>query len=140
MSTYAQNSNNNDTIFEDYFAMDDINENVGLTNKIKPQLMLIEIFKEMTNHLEGHYIVDDINEVRAYLNYKNVEAKIRAEDNLNLSNIEEKGEFNSFTLPSSKKKKTYDTNIFNNYLDLKSSFNYRLNQSFNTIVIGLTYF
>ena len=36
MSTYAENCNNNDTIFEEYFTLDDINENVGLTNEIKP--------------------------------------------------------------------------------------------------------
>ena len=59
---------NNDTIFDDYFALDDINENVGLINEIKTYSMLIDVFKEMTNHLEGHCTVDDINEIRAYLN------------------------------------------------------------------------
>ena len=37
--------------------------------------MLIDIFKEMTNQLEGHCTVDDINEIRVYLNNKIVEAK-----------------------------------------------------------------
>ena len=62
MSTYTENYSNNDTIFDDYFAMDDINENVGVTNKIKPYSMLIDIFKVMTNDLEGHCIMDNINE------------------------------------------------------------------------------
>ena len=75
VSTYTENCNNNGTIFDEYFAMDDINENVGLTNEIKPYSMLIDVVKEMTNHLEGHCTVDDINEIRAYLNIKIVEAK-----------------------------------------------------------------
>ena len=50
VSTYAENCNNNDTIFDNYFAMNDINENVGLINEIKPYSMLIDVFKEMTNH------------------------------------------------------------------------------------------
>ena len=29
VSTYAENFNNNDTIFDEYFAMDEIYENVG---------------------------------------------------------------------------------------------------------------
>ena len=69
--------------------------------------MLIDSFKEMTNHLEGHCTVDDINEIRECLNNKIVEAKKRAADNLNLSSIEEIGEFIFVTLPSSKKKKTH---------------------------------
>ena len=89
--------------------MDAINENVGLTNEIKPYSMLIDVFKEMTNHLEGHCTVDDINEIREYLNNKIVKAKKRAADKLNLSNIEGTGEFISVTLPSSKKIKTHGT-------------------------------
>ena len=55
--------------------MDEINEIVDLTKEIKPYSMLIDVFKEMTNHLEGHCTVDDINEIRAHLNNKIVEAK-----------------------------------------------------------------
>ena len=102
MSTYVENCNNADTIFDEYFAMDDINGNVGLTNEIKPYSMLIDVFKEMTIHLEDHCTVDNINEIRAYLNNKIVEAKKRVADNLKLSNLEETGEFTSITLPSSK--------------------------------------
>ena len=64
-------------------------------------------------------------------------------DNLNLSSIEEIGKFISVTLPSSRKKKNTEQNIiniFNNNLAIKSLYNDRLNQSFNTIAIGLTYF
>ena len=70
---YAKNCYNNDIIFDDYFGMDDINKNIGLTNEIKPYLMLIDVFKEMTKYLEGHCTVDDINEIGAYLNNKIVE-------------------------------------------------------------------
>ena len=91
VSTYAENCNNNDTIFEHYCAMDDINENADLINEIKLYSMLIDVFMEMTNHLEGHCTVDDINEMRAYLNNKIVEAKKRAVDKLKLSNIEGTG-------------------------------------------------
>ena len=61
---------------------------------------------------------------------------------MNLSNIEETGEFISVTLPSSKKKKPTAQSIINvlNYLDIEPSGNERLNQSFNTITIDLTYF
>ena len=107
MSTYAENCKNNDTIFYEYFAMDDINENVCVTNEIKPYSMLIDVFKEMTNRLEGHCTVNDINEIRAYLNNKIVEAKKRAADKMNLSNIEGTGEFISVTLPFSKKINTH---------------------------------
>ena len=44
VSTYAENYYNNKTIFDDHFAMDDINENIGFTNKIKPYSMLIDVF------------------------------------------------------------------------------------------------
>ena len=36
VSTHAENCYNNDTIFDEYFAMDGINKNVGLTKEIKP--------------------------------------------------------------------------------------------------------
>ena len=75
VSTYTETYNNNDTIFDVYFAMEDINEYVGFTSKITSYSMLIDIFKEMTNHVEGHCTVDDINEIRAYLNNKIVEEK-----------------------------------------------------------------
>ena len=107
VSTYAEKCNNNDTIFDEYFAMDEINEIVGVINEIKSYSMLIYVLKEMTNHLEGHCTKDDINEIRVYLNNKIVEAKKRAADKMNLSNIEAPGEFISVTLPSSKKLKTH---------------------------------
>ena len=46
VSTYAENYKNNDTIFDDYFAMDDINENVGITNEIKPYSILIDVLRK----------------------------------------------------------------------------------------------
>ena len=85
MSTCIENCNKNDTIFDDYFAMDDINGNIGLTNEIKPYSMLIDVFQETRNHLEDHYTVDDINEIRVYLNNKIVKAKKRAAYKLMLS-------------------------------------------------------
>ena len=84
-----------------------------------------------------------INEIRIYLNDKIVEATKREADNSNLSSIQGTCEFISVTLPSSKKKKLTAQSIINfliNYLDKKSSCNERLNQSFNTIEIGLTNF
>ena len=99
VSTYADNCYKNDTIFDNYFAMDDINENVGLTYEIKPYSTLIDVLKEMTNHLEGHCTVNNINKIREYLNNKIVKAKKREAHNLNLSNIEGIGEFISVTLP-----------------------------------------
>ena len=89
--------------------MDDGNENVGLPNLIRPYSMLIDIFKEMTNHLEGHCAVDSINEIRVYLNNKIVEEKKRAADNLKLSNIEQTDEFISVTLPLSKRNTKYSS-------------------------------
>ena len=84
--------------------------------------MLIDIFKEMTSHLEDHCIMDDMSEIRVYVSYKIGEAKKRAADNLNLSNIEGTGEFVSVTLPSSKKEKNPTAqniiNVLNNYLDI----------------------
>ena len=75
--------------------------------------MLIDVFKETTNHLEGLSTVDDINEIRECLNNKIAKAKKRAADKLNLSNIEGIGEFIPVTLPSSKKLKTHKKNIIN---------------------------
>ena len=37
--------------------------------------ILIDVSKELTNHVEGHCIMDDINEIRAYLNNKIIKAK-----------------------------------------------------------------
>ena len=81
VSKYAENCNNNDIFSDKYFAMDDINENVGSTNDIKPYSLLIDIFKEMTNHLEGYCTMNDINEIRAYLNNKIV--KVKKEQQIN---------------------------------------------------------
>ena len=102
--------------------------------------MLIDVFKDMIELLEGHCTVDDINEIRAYLNNKIIKAQKRAVDKLKLPIIKGTGEFISVPLPSLKKKLTAQsiTNVHNNCLDIKSSFNDRLNQSFNTIIIGLT--
>ena len=104
--------------------------------------MLIDFFNDISNHLNGHCAVDDINKIRAHLNHKIVEAKKRAANNLKLSNISEMGEFISVTLPSFKKKKSTTQNIIfvlNNNLDINLSCNDRLIQSFSTIAIGLTY-
>ena len=62
--------------------------------------MFIDVFKKMTNQLEGHCTVDDINEIMADLNNKLVEEKKPAADNLKLSNIEGTGKFISVNLPS----------------------------------------
>ena len=75
MSTYAENRYNNNPIFDDYFAMDNISEHVDLTNDITPYSMLIDDFKERTIHSEGHCTMDDINEIRAYLHNKIVKGK-----------------------------------------------------------------
>ena len=48
--TYVENCNNNDLIFDEYVSMDDINENVGLTNKVTQYSVLTDVFREMTNH------------------------------------------------------------------------------------------
>ena len=61
--------------------MDDSDEIIAFANKITPYSMLIDFFIEMTNHLEGHCTMDDINEISAYLNFKIVEAKKKAVDN-----------------------------------------------------------
>ena len=109
ISTYEENCNDNDNLFENYFAMVDNVEIVGLTNEIKPYSMLIDVFKELTNHLEGHSTHEHINELRSYLSNQIVEAKKRAADSLKLSNIEDKSEFILVTLSSSKKRKTHGT-------------------------------
>ena len=38
--------------------------------------MLINIFKDMTNHMKGHCLSEDIMEIRNYFNNKNVEEKM----------------------------------------------------------------
>ena len=75
VSTYAKNCFDKNIIFYSFFVMNEINENVGLTNEIIPNSMIIDIFKEMTNCLEVHCTVDGINKTRAYLNNKIFEAK-----------------------------------------------------------------
>ena len=54
----------------------------------------------MTNHLEGHFTMDDINEICEYLSNKIVEAIKRPADHLNISNNEEEGQIVSVKLPS----------------------------------------
>ena len=47
VSTYAENCNKNDTIFDECFAMDDINENVGLTNEINHIQCLLKFLRKI---------------------------------------------------------------------------------------------
>ena len=52
--------------------------------------MLIDVFKEITNHLEGHCTVDDINEIKAYLNNKIVKAKTKQQIISSYTTLKEK--------------------------------------------------
>ena len=47
----------------------------GLTNKLSPYSMLIDAFREMTSHLEGHCTIEEINKVRLYFTNKVTEYK-----------------------------------------------------------------
>ena len=43
---------------------------IGITNNLSPYSMLIDAFKEMTIHLEGHCTTEEINEIILYLTNK----------------------------------------------------------------------
>ena len=51
-------------MFNTLFKNEDIEENIGKTNEIDPCSLLIDTFKEMTNHVEDHCCLEDIMEVR----------------------------------------------------------------------------
>ena len=48
----------------DYLLEVDKKSNTGLTYKIFPYSMLIDAFKEMTSHLEGHCTIEESNVMR----------------------------------------------------------------------------
>ena len=43
---------------------------IGLTNKLFPYSILIDAFKEMTSHVEGHCTIKEINKIRLYFTTK----------------------------------------------------------------------
>ena len=48
------------------------------TNKIDPYSLLIDIFKEMTDHMDDHCCLEDIMEVREFYTKKIIESKNKA--------------------------------------------------------------
>ena len=69
--------------------------------------MLIDAFKEMTSHLEGHYTIEEINDIRLYFTNKVTKLKKKAaQKRLKEIPNQYKHLIISVTLPSSKKRKT----------------------------------
>ena len=95
-------------MFNKFYDNENIEENLGTTNKIDPYSMLNDSFKEMTNHMEDHYCLEDIIEVKEFFTKKIVESKNKAASVLLDSNNDD-SEYVSVTLPSSKKRKTHGT-------------------------------
>ena len=78
------------------------------TNKIDPYSLLVDAFKEMTNHMEGHCTSEDIMKVRNFFTDMTIESKNKAASVLKYTENND-SEYVSVTLPSSKKRKTHGT-------------------------------
>ena len=68
--TYDQTLFTDNFLFHTFFENENIEENIGKTKKIDPYLLLIDTFKEMTNHMEGHCCLEDFMEVREFFTKK----------------------------------------------------------------------
>ena len=76
--------------------------------------MLIDTFKEMTNHMEDHCCLEDIMEVREFFTKKIIESKNKAASVLTDSNNDD-SKYVSVALPSSKKRKIHGMKNYRNY-------------------------
>ena len=65
-------------LFHTFFENQNIEENIGKTNRIDPYSLLVDTFKEMTNHMEDHCCLEDIMEVRKFFTKKILESKNKA--------------------------------------------------------------
>ena len=77
-------------LFNSFFENENIEENIGNTNKIDPYSLLINTTEEMTNHVEDHWYLEDIMEVRDFftkkiLESKNIAASVLTDSNNNNS-------------------------------------------------------
>ena len=71
--------------------------------------MLIDAFKEMTSHLEGHCTIEDINEIRSYFTNKITELKRKVQQLLKNTQNQDKHSMISVNLSTSKIRKIYGT-------------------------------
>ena len=65
--TYDQDLFTDNFLFNSFFENENIEDNIDKTNKVDPYSLLIDTFKEMTNHMEDHCCLEDIMEVSDYL-------------------------------------------------------------------------
>ena len=84
---------------------------ISITNKLSPYSMLIDAFKEMTSHLEGHRTIEEINEIRLYFTNKATECKKKAREALKEIPNKDKHLIISMALPSSKKKHVWNETL-----------------------------
>ena len=68
--THNQNLNTNNFLCNSFFDNQNIEHNIGKSNKIELYSMLIDIFKAMTNHMKNHYSLEDVMEARVIGRYK----------------------------------------------------------------------
>ena len=61
-----------------FFENESIEDNTSKTNKSDPYSLLIDIFKEMTYHMEDHCCLEDIMEVRGFFTKKIIQSKNKA--------------------------------------------------------------
>ena len=85
-------------MFNSFFDNENIEENVGKINFIDLNSLLVDTFKEMTNHMEDLFCLEHILEVREFWPRK-------------LSNDDDY-KYVSVTLPSSKKINIYGTKYY----------------------------
>ena len=97
-------------MFNSFFENENLEDYIGKTNKIDPYSLLIDTFKEMTNHMEDHCCLENIMKVREFFTKKILESKNKAVSIL-LDSSNDDSEYVSVTLPSSKKRKTHGTNL-----------------------------
>ena len=108
MVKFDENILSDSLSFDPFLENEKVEESIGKTNKINPYSLLVDAFKEMTNHMEGHCSLEDITRVRDFFTDMTIESKNKAASLLNYTD-ENGSEYVSVTLPSSKKRKTHGT-------------------------------
>ena len=72
--TFDQSLFTDNFLFHMIFKNENIEDDIGKTNKIDPYSMLIDTFKEITIHMEDYCCLEDIMEASQFFTKKIIES------------------------------------------------------------------
>ena len=85
--------------------------NIGFTNNLFPNSILIDVFKETAIHLEVYCTMEEINKIRLFFTNKVTKYKKKAQNMMKEIPNQEKRSMISVTLSSLKKEKSVEQDI-----------------------------